>query len=250
MAVRHDLRAVTGCRKLDNRNRKAREIVQRCNDARSLHNVPLVERYIKGELDLVIRRINADPDEYGIILKACPSMVGEFKSIRRPVRSESCEGRHGRNLHQTSMLSRLIYFVEGVEKSVTVLPRLQAFDGGAIGIGKPLYLFATRVLPMEELIGRGTDGKLTVTWNRVAIAHSEGVYENVEAASQAVNDRAGFCIDDSGNRLNISKLDAFLAFFRVQFFNQTIRGILFPGLNSPIEDLELGYGPINAGLSV
>jgi hypothetical protein len=103
---------------------------------------------------------------------------------------------------------------------------------------------------MKELVGTGTNGKLYVSWTRVAVASGQHVHKNVETTAQAVNNRAGFCVDDGGDRLNVAELYKFLTFFRAQFFDQAIRGILLPGLDAPIEDLELGYGPIDAGLSV
>jgi len=77
---------------LDDRIRKAREIMQRCNDAWSLYETPLVECHINGKFDLVIRRLNVDPGEYAVVLKASPLLGGgEFESAGSAIRPKSRE---------------------------------------------------------------------------------------------------------------------------------------------------------------
>lgn len=236
---------------LDDRIRKAREITQRHNDAWSLHVIPLVDRYIDGKVDLVIRRLNADPSENTVVLKTGPLIgSGEFESAGSAIRPKSGECRDDHDIQHPPMLPRLIYLVQGIEKAIPAFPRLEAFNNGLIGSGKPLYPFSSRVPPMEELLGTVTNGKLNLSGTRLAVARGQDVHEDIETAAQAINNRAGFCVDDRGDRLDVAQLNEFQAPFRVQFFEQAVRGIFLPGFNAPLENLELGYGPIDASLSV
>lgn len=235
---------------LDDRIRKAREIVQGSYNALARDRAGLIQRYIEGDLNLAVICTNAGPRHYGIVLEAVPHAVKSQSRLNRIGGNHDSAG-HRSNLDKSSVLPGYVEIVESDETGIIPsVPRLEIFDERLIGLGKPLYRFTSRVFPYEEVILRSANREMSVFWVRVTGAFCESIDKDVETASKTINDRSDFCIDDWGRLNRIRQVNAFLADLRMRLFPETVRGFLAPGYQSPFERIELGYGPINGSLGV
>jgi hypothetical protein len=235
---------------LDDRVRKARELVKRSDDQFTRNGPNLIERYVKGDLNIACIFVGVGRRHYGVVLKACPNAT-KFDPTPSGCASDHNELRRGRDSDQAPVLPQYVEIVESDEHGVIPsTPRFQIFDECLISSGKPLYRFTSRVFPMEELIAAGANGKTSIFWCRMAVALGEGVYENVQAAADCVNDEPNLGVNDGRRQLNIAKANNLLAHLRAKFFGETIRGVLTPGYEPPLQRIELGFGPVNIGLSV
>jgi hypothetical protein len=94
------------------------------------------------------------------------------------------------------------------------------------------------------------DGEINVFWRRVAVSLGERHSENVQATSDAVNDDAGLGIDDVGYGFHIAEAQKFLGRVQIDIGKDFIRAAVVPSVDLPLQDWEIGYGPIDSGLCV
>jgi hypothetical protein len=151
---------------------------------------------LKSYFDIFVVGFDVDNTKLGIIL----DFAGERKEGSFSAGIEMADHRkhagHG-NYDQALMLPRYVEIVECDQKGILpATPRFQIFDDGLVSVGQPLYLRSARVLSDKKRIPASADRELTIFFTRVAIACGEPVYEKVETASQAVDDRPRFCVDD------------------------------------------------------
>jgi hypothetical protein len=57
----------------DDRSRKIRELVKRSNDQFARNGTNLIERYVKGDLNIACIFVGVGRRHDGIVLKACPN---------------------------------------------------------------------------------------------------------------------------------------------------------------------------------
>lgn len=235
---------------LDDRLRECRELMQRGNDWLAADGTALSERYRNGQQNLAIRCVNSGRGDYGVVLKAGP--CGDvLKSFTQHLGSDRDPERRNVRLEQTPMFPRVVEIVERNQHVIVPsMPRLQRFDNGPIGLGKPLYLFTSCVFPLEESGSTLADGELRIFGVNVAVASGEQIHQHIETASETVEDRASLDVDNSRDALDGVKANDLLAKLRIRLVGNTIWGTLPPRFNAICEHVELGYGPVNSSISI
>jgi hypothetical protein len=239
-----------GVEQFDDGIRKTRELVKRLNNRLARNRAGLVERCLQGEVKLAIRCVDVGGRYNGIILESRPT-PHEFQTCFDGAGDDSHPLRRCANPNQSAMFPRNVDIVEGDEKRVIPsTPRFQTFYNGPIGIREPLYLFTSRVFSFEEISAAGADWKPSVFYTGMAIAPRKDVDEHIQTAAETVNDCPDLGIENTRGHFDIAEANDFLSHLRVRFFGDTVGAFITPGFKPRAKVFELGYGPINACLSV
>jgi hypothetical protein len=235
---------------LDDRRREVRELLERTNEMLARKRAGLVQGWLKGYFDIFVVGFDIDNCKLGIILECAVERQDRSSSAGAEVADHrECAG-HGDD-NQALVLPRYVEIVECDQKGIIAAsPRFQIFDDRPISLGKPLYLLAARVFADKEGVPTSANGELTIFFTRVTVACGEPVYEKVETASQAVDDRASFRIDDRVWRDYVAKAKTLLSRLRVRLSDNAIGGYLIPGDQPAFEHIYLGYGPLDAGINI
>jgi hypothetical protein len=222
--------------------RKAGELTQRWNDWFRLKRLSPCQRYLNGEFGLAISRVGINPHQDGLVFRAL--IGGEFVGPNRAkcAAAQSEMDVVGVNGEQALMLSRNVHLMEGVERVIPPLVRRESFDGRPVLSGKPLYVFRTRV---REHGGARGNGEGYVFYIRSAVALGERDGQDVEAAADAVYDRAGLGVDEKRERISDLVLEGMLAALRIEISHEFVGARFLPGFDASGQSFELGYGPIN-----
>jgi hypothetical protein len=144
-------------------------------------------------------------------------------------------------------------YVEIVQCKKVIIPpfvRLEVFDDSLIGSRKPLYLFYSLVSGISESGNVFPDGKINVFRSRCAIALGKCDRKNIQTAPDAMKDNASFGVDYGRDEFHIAEANNLLPGLRIQITKESVRGIIEPSVNLRLQDWEIGYGPIDSGLSV
>src|SRR5271165_2485776 len=104
--------SLLGCvEQLDDRVRKARELVKRSNDHFTQNGTNLIERYVKGDLNIACIFVGVGRRHYGVVLKACPNAT-KFDPAPPRCASDHNELRRGCNCDQAPVLPHYVEIVE------------------------------------------------------------------------------------------------------------------------------------------
>lgn len=231
---------------LDNRSC---EIVKHCADVLARERAGVLESYLQGNVEIVLRRIDVGGRHYGLVFKACPSR-GENESLVDDLGCDTKTRRQRGNVDQAPVLPLNVQCVEGPQGIIPSVPRLQLLNSRLIRVGQKLYLFTSRVLTREKRALILANGELGIFWTRVAISDSQPVGQQVKGASDAVEDCSRLGVEDCGEFFGDLEPNQFFANLRVIVSYEGVRATLAPGFGMKTEGFELGYGPVNSGLGV
>lgn len=236
----------------DDRVCKARELVERGNYLWRNFGRRFVERYLRGELDIVVRRAIADEAQYGFLIRAehCGTEKTEIRDVQS---SRGCGGNREfwRDLdaQQPPMLTHDVELMEGEQRFVPSLIRFQRFNARAFAVGKPLYQFTSLEPPGGELVGAPGNGKIRIVWSSYAVAAEQCSRENIETAPQGVDVSADLDIEIQRERAFQARYYRAVRDWRFRLFDTVIRVVAEPGVDPLGEGWQLGYGPVNTCLS-
>lgn len=229
---------------LDDPVRSRGEICEYLQDKLPVNGKPrTLEGYLRGDYNIVARRIDVDGPHYGIVLKAIPNGHDLEAVPERVWRHYEARGYYT-NADQPLVLSHDVETVNGEECVIPSLVGLEAFDDSFVHVGKPIYFFDGRATSLRQLRSASHDGKIHVCWRHMAFALGEFHHENVERASDAMNDHAHLDIDEWTRLLHIREPNNLLAHLRVWFLAESVRGIVLPGYDLGVQEIDLGYGPV------
>jgi hypothetical protein len=153
--------------------------------------------------------------------------------------------------NQPSVLSHNVKIMEGPEKGVPSVIRFQRFDKLSIGTGKRLYEFGSLVIPCDETGAAFCDRKRDVLGSpRYAVAIGECSSEDIKATADRVDVSASFHIEKARKRCLLAYQKLLVRYMRAWIYDGYFRVFVPPEIESLIEGLEMGYGPIDAGLSI
>jgi hypothetical protein len=204
-----------------------------------------LERYIKGNLNLVVRRTNPGGCDYGIIFQARPN----GRKIQRGGGAFSGHNHdagvqpHG---DQPPVFSLDVQLMHGEQKIIPSFVWVEVFDRYSVLFGKPVYFFDSPVHRVNKFLRVPPDREINVSWREGAVSLGKRDSEQIKAASQTVNDKPDFDVDDWIERFNIREFNMRFPKFRVVFLDETVRAIVSPGVDSADELWDLGFGPVNA----
>src|SRR5271165_5292599 len=163
------LSAARSVEQIDDRLRRAREIVQRAKECRRWERLSYGERYLRGNLNIGLRCVDFGPPYYGAILEAFPNPADANPSVVGGFADSRVDGQHIRR-DESPVLPHVIECVEIKQVRVPARPRLQTFDNLLVGGGQQTYLFLSRVFPLKERDAAPADGELSTFWIRSASA--------------------------------------------------------------------------------
>lgn len=84
----------------------------------------------------------------------------------------------------------------------------------------------------------------------VAVSGGQGACQQVQAASEAVNDGPGLGIDNGVQPFNVGEAIKLFSGLRIGIYRHGIGPILPPSTNTFYKNWDLGYGPIDCSFSV
>jgi len=228
---------------LDNAVGHSSEFSERGNKRLRDKQAGFVERYLNGDMEIAIRRIDVGPPYYGALFEAGPN-VGKPKSSG--VRFGGDNHRTGQEMDsdQLLMFAQNVELVKHEEKVIPSSVRLQLFEDLHFDKGKPLFTFSHVFWVPKRVDGR-INGKMAFSTGRLAVPYCERGGQQIEAASNAIYDGADARIDSAGQSSIDFELKELLSHFRVRLFDNQIRGSLDPGFERLFDNWELGYGPID-----
>ena len=233
---------------LDDTLSQASKLTKRCNDWLVSDRTPFVERYLRREVKIAIRRVDAGPRYYGAIFEAWP-LRGSPKSLCPRLRTDDGTGQWQVDGEQSLVFPRYVEVVKSEEKIIPSVVRLQVFDDLPLTLGQPLFTFR-RVHRVDEALVRSVNRKVTVGMRCLAVALSERSGEQVQASSNAVDDRSGGCVQRERERTVNLQLEQLLPHLLVRLFDQEEWGSVEPGFESLFEGWELGHGPIDGSIGI
>jgi hypothetical protein len=167
---------------LDDRLRKARELVKRVNERFSYGDPRFIDRYREGTCNIGLRRAFGDAREYGLIIGAYPAGFERFNSWAG--HSE----KSGRRLRpqQSAMLAHDVELMEGPQKFIPSLIWVQRSDDRSFGRGQPLFAFEA-INRIDEVNPGSENGKVLLGVLRHAVARIERAGEDIETAPDGVD---------------------------------------------------------------
>jgi hypothetical protein len=231
---------------LNDRLCDTREIVKHSDHWFSIRQFGFAKRYAEGICNLGFRRTFADKRQYGFILSAHPP---RRDWLNRPSRNP--EGHRSRlYANQPTMLAHDVEMMEGPQQFVPTFVWFQTFDNLSFGRGKPLYEFGSLVIPCGKSSGTVGDGEIRVFGLRHVVALGESCSEEIERAADGVDVGSDFDIEGERQRLFFDRYYHVMRGWRIRLFDTCADIEMEPGVDAIFEGFELGYGPVNACLSV
>jgi hypothetical protein len=140
--------------------------------------------------------------------------------------------------------------MEGKQKLIPSIVWFELLDSHSIDGRKPIYFFDSPIHGVDEILRRLPDGKINVSWRSMAVSLGKRNRKQVEATAKTVNNQTDLNVDDGAYRLNIAELNNLLAHLRVWFGNETVRGVIAPGIDPLLQTYELGCGPIQTSFRI
>ncbi len=235
----------------DDKLRRVHEIVENSNDWFALQT-GFIDRYVRNELHLVIRSALPDLAQYGFLVEAQrPSRDGDEIAVGGlPADHGQPQGPH-LDFQEPSVFPLDVELMEEPKRLVPSLIRFQRFDHLTWQIGEPLYEFrALKPAPgFENHLGL-RDRKVMVVGLRYAVAVGERRSHNINAAAQSVDIGPGLDVERARQRSFWDRHYRVIRALRWRLFNTYFDIGPKPCTEAFRETWELGYGPLNAGLSV
>jgi hypothetical protein len=228
---------------LDDRLRKAREIVKRANERFSYSDPRFIERYREGACNLGLRRAFGDTREYGLIVGAYPAGFETFNTWA----GHSKNSRRRLYPQQSAMLAHDVELMEGPQKFVPSLIWVQRFDDRSFGRRQPLFAFET-CQGVNEVEQASIDRKVFLNVLRHAVARIECAGEDVEAAADGIEVNAGCDMERERQRLFLDHHYEIIRDIRIRVFDSYFEIEIEPSVDLRVKGWELGYGPVNARL--
>jgi hypothetical protein len=209
-----------------------------------------IESYCRGEIQFGIRRILADQPQYGFLIGAAhPSNRQRFEKWKC-LAPHAQAGGWDEHREQPYMLSHNVEVMEGVKRWVSSFVWLDRFDDVSFLGGEGLYEFTPFVISGGEGLRAESDRKVRVIHQRLAVACGQRGRKNVETAADGVDVSADLDLERERQRTFFDSYNDVVRGVCWQLFDSYINVCVRPLTESRLEGWELGYGPIDRGLSV
>jgi hypothetical protein len=158
----------------------------------------LVKRYLSGNVAIALRRRKSagsrEPIQNGLIFQ---HLIMQRKSGTLGLDREGHNPRLNRN--QPLVFTPYIELMEGIKEKVTSFVGFEWFDSGLFALGEPLFAFDSD-LGVDEIVQGAEDWKVGRFARLYAVACGQGGGEQVEAASDRVNNGTDFSVDNKIKR--------------------------------------------------
>lgn len=247
-----------GVEQSDDLLRRVRELLERPNQRISPADPHVRERYLDSDLNTVVRIGRLPRQDVAVIRRLLPHELIQIRGQRTELVDADAVGRR-MGLHQRPVFTGSVEIVEGPQKrwKIPSVVWLETFDSRLMSGRKPLYFFSSAVSPAASSGPRpfkvclpDVNREVRVFFPDMAVSLGEPVSEKVQCTAQAVNDDASFCVDDTRDWFNLSEFPRIFAGLRIFLTDCGVWATIPPSSDPSVEDIELGFGPLNAGMNI
>jgi hypothetical protein len=146
----------------------------------SLQHLGTFESYVEGKVDIVLR-IAFGPEEFDLIFHAIPNQVAlnDIGSERTVTKGQVSDGSRS----DQEMLVHVTYMVEGPEKIVSTLVRLEPAKA-RLNLLRHIFTLSERVNEVNGITGERESAMFRVLCSRCS---SRGVANVIECGSEIIN---------------------------------------------------------------
>jgi hypothetical protein len=241
-----DLREIE---RVDDARRKARELTNRCNNLPAFEVFGFAQAYLRGEMKLgMLHRLGNKTDGGFLIAALHPTGGDGAKFVHLGVGGDAVWSDG--NAQEPRVLSDNVKIVEGIDKPIPSAVRFQIFDDKSFSLRERLYEFGTLVLPPSKARFALRSGEISVICKVLAVAVGERDRENIQAAANHIDVSASLNLELQRKGSFYDRHHEIIDGIVWRLFDDRIDVILEPGIETLLEDWELGYGPIDRGLCV
>lgn len=236
----------------NDRVRQLGELVERFNNLPVCEIAGFAQAYLRGEINLgLLCRVFGEETNYGFVFSAQPSRRHRGKVVNGTTPTgDGKDARPDFNCQQPLMLSHNVELMERVKEVIPSFVRFQMFDDRSFFNGKGLYEFVPFVVSAHELFGAVSNGKVSVINKRLAVAVSQHRSENIEAASDSIDVSARLNLERERERGFWARHNDIVQGVCWQLFDHYVNVVVEPSIEARLKDWELGYGPMDRGLSM
>jgi hypothetical protein len=233
---------VSSVERINDRVAQCGKIAEHFNKRFARQPWQILERYREGEieLDLVVRI----PEGYARavfkragLIEECdlPNVTGTFSADSEPCKNAG-EG------NKAAMFVLAIEDVEGKEKIIPSLVRLEFFDRGLIEGRKSVDFFVEPFF--IQRFGRFDNGEISVRWVNSAVSFGEDHSQAIKAGALRMDDRANTSLDETGDGFSYFKEDIFPP-IGLRLSAQTVRLSFEKCPEISLKDINLSVRPLN-----
>lgn len=208
-----------------------------------------VERYLRNEIGIALRNreiwgVGRVTNQDGFIWKVAPFLP---RAMNNNSQVRLSNFRH--DIDEPFVLSEIVQAQYGEEVRIPSLVRFERFDSGDLGFREPLFIFdsfqvAQKVLPISM------NWEVGFSVRYYAISVRERCRDHIKRTSASVDDRANISVDDGIEWNPFSRYKQLIAGIRIRLESERIWAFLLPGAEALLKDWDLGFGPIDGGISV
>jgi hypothetical protein len=219
----------------------------------------LIERYVSGHVCIALRRVEgfggraSRSKQDGFVFQALNDPKAGYYHISALATDCAAFPDEIVNVNisddQPFVLAQDVQLVEGRNGAIPSLVRFECFDRSLFDLGKPLFTFDACSRINHRLVG-AKNWKVRFSVRILAIACCERSGKQIEGTPERVEDRANPCVVDQWKLGALTSYNRIASVLRIRLFDNLIRMRFAPIEQGVLEEWDLGYGPLNGGLSV
>lgn len=232
---------VTSAEQLDDRARKARELVKRRNDWLRREYAGPPKRDLDAEQNIVMRRFGGNPRQHDAVFQIKDGRIRKFGIDADTPKTPSLGS--GSGMQNLPMFSLNVEIVDGVKQVVSPTVRQEIFDSMNIFGRKLLYFFQSPIAVVEKRSAASTDWKVDVFWIGVAVSLGEADGQQIERTAHHVDDDPNFGADDPREWMPDIEFQRVLSALRIELGDDFVWGAVRSRLRSGPRALGVGLGP-------
>lgn len=185
---------------VDDRQRQATKIAERCREIVTKNRSSFIERYVQADVNLAIRRRCVGRYKNGFILKALPLSIGELRTSET---DQTYATRENEGSQKAAVFPGQIEIMEGTKHGIPVCTGIwpEVFDDSLVCLIKPLYLFEDFTGWISPIGSSFPDRKIGTFAISESVACRQDAGQQIEAAPYAVNNNTGLGVDNGGGRI-------------------------------------------------
>jgi hypothetical protein len=239
---------------LDDRVRKAREIVEHFNDTDRLYERGFIDRYASRDFEIICRPAVRRPfpersEQCLVVCRNDPSAKFWSESVTRKIWGDAKAGCMENNLKQSVVFPLDVELMKDPKQIIPSLVRLQRFNECSWRLGEPIYKLMSLVVPRSEMTQALGNREPRIFGIDYVVPSRERNSQNIQATSERVEISPELNIKSEREQLIIANYQRIVSRWRWQLFDSHLHVSSEPRIDFGPESWEFGYGPINACLS-
>jgi hypothetical protein len=223
-----------------------KQVVERYHQGLSIDNPLLIERYIKGEIH-VLMHFRLTGKEYLSLYEALDSWQAEVTEAKSGVKEVSADMKAhllkpGDGSEQSMVLIGNIKSMEHPQRIIPTLVRFGSVDGIYGTLRHTLYISV-----VSGLVSRGVveDGKSGLVPRSLAVGKHELPSEVVERAAEVVDGVSGHQPECGGKGSEMCDVKLFISCLGIELGSKTGRFFGKELLTGDFQIMDMLFGPVN-----